>query len=235
MRELLLAGRRRVTEVLIAAERDSAEVLDDIRGLARDHRAVVKEVSRRTLDDLSGTEASQGVVAFAAELRPVELESLCPPELKNPFLVALDGVTDPRNLGAIMRTAECAGVDGVIIPRHRAAHFSPTATKTAAGAIEYVPTALVGGLPAAIERLKSQGVWVVGLDEAGDTSVFDLTVASGPVCLVLGSEGRGLSRLTRTRCDALVRIPLAGNVDSLNVGAAAAVAVFEVARRRATA
>jgi 23S rRNA (guanosine2251-2'-O)-methyltransferase len=146
--------------------------------------------------------------------------------------VALDGVTDPGNLGAILRSAECAGVTGAVLPRHRAVHVTPAATKAAAGAVEHVPIAVVGGLPAALARLRTAGVHVVGLDGAAPASLYDLAGADGPVCLVLGAEGRGLSRLVRERCDEVVAIPLAGVLGSLNVSAAAALACFEVARRR---
>ena len=139
-----------------------------------------------------------------------------------PFLVALDGVTDPGNLGALLRSAECAGVTGVVLPRHRATHVTPTVTKAAAGAIEHLPMAVVGGLPSALLQLRDQGVPVLGLDGAGDRSLFDLDLpVDGPICLVLGAEGRGLSRLVRQRCDELVAIPLLGHLASLNVAAAA--------------
>ena len=122
---------------------------------------------------------------------------------------------------------------GVVLPRHRAAHVTPTVAKAAAGAVEHLPIALVSGLPSALSRLKELGVWSVGLDGAGDTSLFgDLAVATEPVCLVLGAEGKGLSRLVRERCDVLAAIPLRGALASLNVSAAAAVACYEVARRR---
>lgn len=237
VRELLIAGTRKIQEIHIAADMEPAPILDDIWTLARDMRVLVREVSKRALDSESGTESSQGVIARASELVPVELDTLLAPTATSapPFLVALDGVTDPRNLGAVLRTAECTGVGGVILPRHRAVHVTPTVTKTAAGAIEYLPMAMVGGLPAAIESMRSKGVWVVGLDMDGDSSVFDLAVADGPVCLVLGAEGRGLARLVRARCDVVASIPMLGNLASLNVGTAAAVALYEVARRRRAA
>ena len=119
-------------------------------------------------------------------------------------------MTDPGNLGAILRSAECAGVTGAILPRHRAVHVTPAATKAAAGAVEHLPMAVVGGLPAAIADLRRAGVHVVGLDGAADTSLYDLAGADGPVCLVLGAEGRGLSRLVRERCDEVVAIPMRG-------------------------
>ncbi|MCZ7627891.1 MAG: RNA methyltransferase [Microthrixaceae bacterium] len=121
---------------------------------------------------------------------------------------------------------------GVVLPRHRAAHVTPTVTKAAAGAIEYLPMALVAGIPAAIEQMRSLGVWVVGLDSGGTTSIHELPVADEPVCLVLGAEGRGLSKLVSQRCDVVASIPLHGRLASLNVAAAGAVACYEVARRR---
>jgi len=149
--------------------------------------------------------------------------------------VAGDGVTDPGNLGALLRAAECAGATGVILPRHRAVHVTPTVAKAAAGAVEHLPMALVPGLPAALVELSKLGVWSVGLDAGGTTRVWDLTIADEPVVLVLGAEGRGLSRLVSQRCDQLASIPLAGSLASLNVATAAAVACFEVARHRGVA
>ena len=149
-----------------------------------------------------------------------------------PFLLAVDGVTDPGNLGALLRTAACAGVSGVVLPRHRSVHVTPTVAKAAAGAVELLPMTLVGGLPTAITRMQQAGVWVVGLDGGGDTSLFDLSLATEPVCLVLGAEGKGLSRLVRERCDAVAAIPMAGALGSLNVSVAGALALFEVVRRR---
>ena len=152
---------------------------------------------------------------------------------KTPFLVVVDGVTDPQNLGALLRSAECAGVTGVVLPRHRSAHVTPTVTKVAAGAIEHVSIAVVPGVPGALQELERHGVWTVGLDERGSEPVFNLGLGDRPVALVIGAEGRGLSPLSRQRCDVLARIPLHGAIDSLNVSAAGAVAMFEVARQRA--
>jgi len=236
VRELLLAGRRRVHEVLVT-ERDTPGARpddDELAELARDLRVPVRVVGRGRLASLARSEAPQGVVALAEPLRPVELGDLAEPGPGGaaPFLVALDGVTDPGNLGAVLRAAECAGVTGVVLPRHRAVHVTPTAAKAAAGAIEHLPMALVGGLPTALSDLSAAGVWTVGLDAGGDVSVWDLGVADGPVALVLGAEGSGLSRLVRQRCDQLAAIPLVGVLGSLNVATAAAVACYEVARRR---
>jgi 23S rRNA (guanosine2251-2'-O)-methyltransferase len=233
VRELLLAGRRRTREVVLAAGMDQADILDDIVELAGELKVPVREVSRSKFDTLARTEAPQGVLADAAPLPEHTLESLVAPASRGgaPFLLALDGVTDPGNLGALLRTAECAGVTGVVLPRHRAVHVTPTVTKSAAGAIEFLPMALVGGLPTAIRQMQESGVWVVGLDEAGDTRLDALDLTQ-PTCLVLGAEGAGLSRLVSERCDAVAAIPLLGQLNSLNVAAAAAVACFEVVRQR---
>lgn len=132
-----------------------------------------------------------------------------------------------------MRSAACAGVTGVVLPRHRAAHVTPTVTKASAGAVEHLPMTLVSGLPAAMIAAKDLGVWIVGLDADGEVNLFDLPVGNDPVMLVLGAEGKGLGRLTRARCDIVVSIPLWGAISSLNVGVAGALACYEVARHRA--
>ena len=151
---------------------------------------------------------------------------------KMAFLLVVDGVTDPQNLGALLRSAECAGVTGVVLPRHRSAHVTPTVAKVAAGAIEHMAIAVVPGVPGALQDLERLGVWTVGLDERGPEPVFNLSLGDRPIALVLGAEGRGLAPLSRQRCDQLARIPLNGSIDSLNVSAAGAVAMFEVARQR---
>ncbi|HZA77547.1 MAG TPA: 23S rRNA (guanosine(2251)-2'-O)-methyltransferase RlmB [Acidimicrobiales bacterium] len=244
VRELLLAGTRRVREVWMVDEGDDAPILRDIRELAEANRVALNVVGRGRFAAQSRSEAPQGVLALAAPLPEADIDDLvagrrgaAPGTADDrstlaPFLVALDGVTDPGNLGAILRSAECAGVSGVVLPRHRAVHVTPAATKAAAGAVEHLPIAVVGGLPAALARLRDAGVHVVGLDGEAPSSLYDLGAAAGPVCLVLGSEGRGLSRLVRERCDELVAIPLRGRLASLNVSAAAALACFEIARRR---
>ena len=225
MRELLKARRRRVRTVWIGGRG-----LDDVEDLARDAGAKVHRVAPEEIDRRARSEAPQGVIAAADPLRETDLDRL----LADPraFLVALDGVTDPQNLGAVARTAESAGATGLVLPRHRAARITPTVTKAAAGALEHLPITGVSGVPAALERARRADVWTVGLDAAGDTDLFELAVADQPVMLVLGAEGRGLSRLARARCDVLARIPMRGAIESLNVAAAAALACYEVARRR---
>jgi 23S rRNA (guanosine2251-2'-O)-methyltransferase len=226
--ELLTAGRRRVRTVWVAAGRsaDLAELADDAarRGFA------VRRVTREELDDLAATEVPQGIVADADPIEPTSVDALL--AAPRAFLVALDGVTDPQNLGAIVRTAETAGATGVVLPRHRAARITPAVTKAAAGAIEYLPIATAAGIPAAIIQAARADVWTIGLDADGDVTVDELAVADRPLMLVFGAEGRGLSRLARERCDVVARIPMHGHVASLNVGSAAAIACATVARVR---
>ena len=232
MRELLLAGRRRVHEVLLAEDLEEAAILAEIVDLAGERRVPVRQIGRRRLDAEARTDAPQGVVARAAPLPEADLDDLLGSRAGPPFLLVVDGVTDPGNLGALLRSAEGAGVTGVLLPRHRAVHVSPAVTKAAAGAIEHLPIALVGGVPSAMERLAAAGVWTIGLDPDGGTSLWDLELATEPVALVVGAEGRGLARLTRKRCDQVASIPLSGHLASLNAAVAGAVACFEVARRR---
>lgn len=235
VRELLLAGRRKVREVWLLAEQDPSDILEDIIELAEAERVPVRQVSRGKFFAEARCEAPQGVLAKAAPLPESLLDELARTRAGSPppFLVCVDGVTDPGNLGALLRSAECAGATGIVLPRHRAVHVTPTVTKTAAGAVEHLPFAIVGGLPTALHDLRRAGVWIVGLDGDGTTPLWDLPAAAdGPLALVLGAEGTGLSRLVRQRCDAIASIPLNGSLSSLNVAAAAAVACYEVARAR---
>jgi len=213
---------------------DDAPILDEIEALAARRRVRVERVSRRRIDSVARTEAPQGVVAVARPVEEVSLESLCEPGPRGalPFLLVLDGITDPHNLGAVLRSAECAGVTGIVLPRHRSAHLSPTVAKVAAGAIEYLPMALVAGVPTALQQLSSLGVVTVGLVGEAPTSLYDLPLGDQPVALVLGSEGSGLAALTRRRCDELAAIPQHGTLSSLNVATAGAIACFDVARQR---
>lgn len=226
-----MAGSRRVREIKFAAGLDNAPILEDIRQLAAEARVPVRELGKGAFESDSHTDSAQGVIAEADPIPTIDLDDLLD-ETAVPFLVMIDGVTDPHNLGAIFRTADAAGATAIVLPRHRSARISATVAKTAAGAVEHVPIVTVAGVPAAIARLKERNVWTVGLDESGTRSIFELDLAPEPICLVLGSEDSGLSRLTRERCDQLVSIPMRGGVASLNVSAAAAIAMFEVTRRR---
>ena len=233
VRELLRAGKRRVQEVLVGEEVNDSAIIAEINDLATDRRIPVKQVSRRRLDERALSESHQGVIAFAEPIKPLGLEELLKPRGSEvPCLIVLDGVTDPGNLGAVLRTAEVAGASGVVLPRHRAVRLTPSAVKAAAGAVEYLRIALVGGLPAALAQMKESGIWTVGLDGDGTDSVQNLQLATKPLALVLGAEGQGLSHLVRQRCDQVVSIPQKGRVQSLNVAAAAAIAMYEVRRRR---
>lgn len=236
VRELLIAGNRRVYEIWIAGdvESDESEIIGDIVELARANRVPVQQVAKRRLDMQARSEAPQGVLAKAGPVPEVELDQFLKRKPgRPPFLVAVDGVTDPGNLGALLRCCDGAGVTGVVLPRHRAVHVTPTVAKAAAGAVEYVPMALAGGLPAALARMKDAGIWVVGLDDDADRGLFELgDLATEGICLVLGAEGAGLSRLVRERCDMIVSIPMRGRLSSLNVSAAAALACYEVTRAR---
>ncbi len=234
VRELLIAGKRKVREIWVVSDLDENEVVGDIVALARNERVPVLEVSRRKLDAAARSEAPQGVIAYAAPLPEADLADVIKRRPgRAPFLVAVDGVTDPGNLGALLRCCDGAGVDAVVLPRHRAVHVTPTAAKAAAGAVEHVPMAVVGGLPAALARIKEAGIWVIGLDDASDRTLFEIgELATEGVCLVLGAEGAGLSRLARERCDMVVSIPMRGRLSSLNVSAAAALATYEIARAR---
>lgn len=237
VRELLLAQRRRVHEIWISTDLQGTDAVDDIEALAAANRVPVAYVARKKLEATARSEAPQGVLAMAAELQEADLAPFLRKKRDGrtaPFLVAVDGVTDPGNLGAIIRSCDGAGVDCVIVPRHRAVHVTPTVAKASAGAVEHVQIALVSGLPTTLQRCRDAGIWVVGLDDAADRSLFELgDLAVEGICLVLGAEGAGLSRLVRERCDLIVSIPMLGRVSSLNVSAAAALATYEVARHRA--
>jgi 23S rRNA (guanosine2251-2'-O)-methyltransferase len=232
--ELLAAGRRRARDVWLADDLDPAPILDEIVERARARRVPVRHVARSRVEAMARTDAPQGVIAHADPLPEADFDELCGSRPgAAPLLLAVDGVTDPQNLGALLRSAEAAGATGAVLPRHRAVHVTPAVAKSAAGAIEHLPIAVVGGLPAALARAKELGVWVVGLSADAEEDLFGLRLGDGPVAAVLGAEGAGLSRLVRARCDVVARIPLRGALSSLNVAAAGAVALFELARQRA--
>ncbi|MCU1361548.1 MAG: rRNA ((2251)-2-O)-methyltransferase RlmB [Ilumatobacteraceae bacterium] len=234
VRELLIAGKRRVREIWVASDLDDNEIVADIVEIAKADRVMVQYVARKRLEAAAKTESPQGVIAYADGVPEADFTTLIkrvPGRV--PFLVAVDGVTDPGNLGALLRSCEGAGVHAVVLPRHRAVHVTPTVAKAAAGAVEYVPMAMVGGLPQALAMMKEAGIWVVGLDDAADRDLFDIgDLAAEAICLVMGAEGAGLSRLVRERCDMIVSIPMLGRLSSLNVSAAAALAAYEIARAR---
>lgn len=236
VRELLLAGRRRIRDIWMAEGTDDAPILAEIEQLAEEARIAIRRVSRDQLLAAARTETPQGVLAHAAPIDEVDFDELLTTRNgRVPFLLAVDSVTDPQNLGALLRSADGAGVTGIVLPRHRTVHITPTVTKAAAGAIERLPMALVGGLPAALLRAKEKaGAWIIGLDADGERTIYDLgALATEPVIVVIGAEGAGLSRLVRQRCDEIASIPLRGSLSSLNASVAGAVAMFELGRHRA--
>lgn len=234
VRELLLAQRRKVHEIWISSELQDSEAVEDIQTIAAANRVPITYVARKRLETTARSEAPQGVLAMAAPLQEADLgQFLRRRGSRPPFLVAVDGVTDPGNLGAIVRSCDGAGVDAVVVPRHRAVHVTPTVAKASAGAIEHMPIAVVSGLPSTLQRMRDAGIWVIGLDDAADRTLFEISdLATDAVCVVLGAEGAGLSRLVRERCDMIVSIPMSGRLSSLNVSAAAALATYEIARHR---
>jgi 23S rRNA (guanosine2251-2'-O)-methyltransferase len=228
--ELLRAKRRTVRKIFIAEAQDASDVLDAIEFEAQRQRIPVSLISMTRLDREAKTEGHQGVMAIAQDLDTVTLDDLL--RVTKPFLLVCDGVTDPRNLGAMLRSADGAGVTGVVLPRHRSARISPSVTKTAAGAIEYLTFSDVGGIPSAIDQLNRAGVLTVGLAGESKDSLYKLDLGGGPVAIVVGGEEKGLSALTRKRCATVVSIPQVGRINSLNAGVAVSVAAFEVARQR---
>lgn len=229
VREALASGR--ALERVVVAHGRHGERMEEIVALARNRGIPVRFEDRRQLDRLAETEHHQGIVALAAAKRAVDLEDLLEQAGKPALLVLLDGVEDPRNLGAIVRTALAAGANGVVIPERRSAGLTETVAQTSAGALEHLPVARVKNVARAMEQMKEAGLWLVGLDERG-TGTYAEADLTGPIALVLGGEGKGLHELTRKQCDFVVRIPTTGPVKSLNVSVAAGVVLFEAVRQR---
>lgn len=234
--ELLVARRRNVSQVLIADGLDPSAEIDEISKLAMRSGASVSVVSGRRIDAEARTRSHQGVVARAAPLRESSLEEVLDsdaPTATAPFLMVLDGVTDPQNVGSLLRIAECAGVTGVVFSRHNSVHVTPTVAKVSAGAVEHLRIAIAPGIPAALLKFADADVFTVGLDETASRTIYeiDLDEAASGIALVLGDEGRGLGSLTKKRCDVLASIPQRGRIGSLNVAAAGAIVCFDLARR----
>jgi 23S rRNA (guanosine2251-2'-O)-methyltransferase len=227
----LLRARRPAERILIANGIASSSTIAEIRKRAREASIPVKVVPRTEIDRLAEGENHQGVVALTGRYKYSSLESLFKPDAR---LVFLDGVTDPHNVGSLIRSAECCGFDGLVVPTHRAAGITGAVRRVAAGAAEVLPVARVTNLGRALEQAKEHGVWVVGLDGEAEDDVWTSSLLEPPIGLVLGAEGRGLSRTIRERCDGLVRIPQRGRIGSLNVAVAGAIAMFEIARREGT-
>ena len=239
----MIEGRNAVLEALRAgtpidkiylARGETDRTLGRIAAQARESGAVVVEVDRRKLDAMSATHSHQGVIAVAAAREYARVEDILEVAAQRgeaPLVVVCDEISDPHNLGAIIRTAECAGAHGVIIPKRRSAGLTAVVAKTSAGAVAHVPVARVPNIPALLKDLKKQGVWVFGTAADGTTALYDADL-KGPAAIVIGSEGDGMTRLAAENCDFLVSIPMRGKLNSLNASAAAAILLYEAVRQR---
>ncbi len=231
--EAIRSGSGRIDRISISRERRDAK-LERLSSLARSAGVRVAVESRDQLSRAAKTEAHQGVVAFLRERAFLTIEDLLAPspDGRHRFFLALDGVEDPHNLGALLRTADGAGVDGILLPERRSAPITAVVAKTSAGASEHVRIARVTNLVRSLEQMKKSNVWIVGLDERGTPDYTDFDFATSDCCLVLGREGAGLHDLVKKTCDHLLRIPMAGQVSSLNVSVAGAVVMYEALRQR---
>lgn len=239
----LIEGRNAVIEALRAgtgidkvylARGETDAALGHIASKAREAGAVVVECDRRKLDGMSRTHAHQGVIAVTAVREYADVSDILAAAREkgeNPLIVLCDELSDPHNLGAVIRTAECAGAHGVIIPKRRSAGLTAVVAKTSAGAVSYVPVARVPNMTALIKDLKKEGIWVFGAEADGTTPLYEADLR-GPCAIVIGSEGFGMSRLVAEACDFKVSIPMKGKVNSLNASAAAAVLLYEAVRQR---
>lgn len=241
LRNNIIAGRNAVIEALKSNKQiDTIFMLDDstgslgkIKALARDKNVIVKSVSKQKLDFLSDNVNHQGVVAeySCAEYSTVEdILSVSKEKGTNPFIIIADEIEDPHNLGAIIRTAEACGVDGIIIPKRRSASLNTTVYKTSAGAASVVKVARVSNLVSCIKDLKKNNIWIYGADMDGKS--WDKDDLTGPVALVIGSEGKGISRIIKEECDFILSLPMLGSINSLNASVAAGVLMYEVVRQR---
>ena len=232
LQEALRSGRT-IDKVFIA-DGDTDRGLQRLAAEAKDAGAVVVSVDRRKLDAMSFTHAHQGVIALAAAHAYFTVDDILEEAASRgeaPLIVICDELSDPHNLGAILRSAECAGAHGVIIPKRRSAGLTAVVAKTSAGAVSHLPVARVANLPSLLKRLKEEGLWIFGSAADGTTSLYAADL-KGPAALVIGSEGSGMSRLVSETCDFLVRIPMRGKLNSLNASAAAAILLYEALRQR---
>ncbi len=239
---LLETNPQRVFKLFLLEQQKPDKRLQRIYDLAHAHKIPVQKVARQKLEQMVGdTEqpaTHQGVVASVAPKKLLDLRELitkCKEQMaagQTPNILVLDGITDPRNFGAILRIADGAGLAGVVVPKNRSAGFGPAVAKTASGAEETVDVVVVGNLAQALEGLKEAGFWCVGTDASEKAQAYDRLDYNMPVALLMGSEGEGLSRLLKERCDFLVKIPMHGAVDSLNVSVATGILVYEVLRQQ---
>lgn len=225
-----LKGERPVDKILLTKEDKSGRFVE-IAALAKDKEIPLIRITRDKLDSITGNARHQGVMAYVAAREYSTVSEILRNAGENPFLLLLNEINDPHNLGAILRTAEAAGVHGVIIPKRRSVSLTPTVAKVSAGAVEYVPVARVVNMAQTIELLKENGLWVVGADAKGPKTYWNARL-DGPLALVIGGEDKGLGRLVSEKCDFLVSLPMMGRINSLNASVAAALMMYEVLRQR---
>jgi 23S rRNA (guanosine2251-2'-O)-methyltransferase len=246
MDEEFIAGKHSVLEALRSgrtinkiwiAENAQKQLTQPIVAEAKQHGVIVQYADKRKLDQMAENVQHQGVVAQVAAYAYVEVDdilALAASRNEEPFILILDEIEDPHNLGSILRTADCTGVHGVIIPKRRSVGLTATVSKTSAGAVEYVAVARVTNLAQTIDRLKEGGVWVAGTDVAAEQQVYQSNL-NMPLALVIGNENKGIGRLIKEKCDFLLKLPMFGHVNSLNASVAASVLMYEVVRQRLTA
>lgn len=244
MNDEVIAGRHPVLEAIRSGRTihklyfaEGAQGIGAVLTEARQNGVVMQQVDKRKLDGMAAGVRHQGVVALAAERDYAELEDLfaaAEASGRPPLFMLLDEIEDPHNLGSILRTVDCSGAHGVIVPKRRSAGLTATVSKTSAGASEHVPVVRVTNLAQTIDELKERGVWIAGADASAERDVYhtDLTL---PLALVIGNEGKGLGRLVRERCDFLVKLPMYGRINSLNASVAAALLMYEAVRQRSAA
>lgn len=233
--EALKAGRS--INRLLLADGDRESHVSEILALARERGIVCQSVQRGKIESVAGGHRHQGVLAYVAPVAYAELEEILQKAEEKgepPFLLLLDELEDPHNLGALLRTADAVGVHGVLLPKRRSVPLNATVAKTSAGAIEYVPVAHIGNVAQTLARLKEKGFWVAGADMDGQQAYYEANL-TGPLVLVVGSEGRGMSRLTREACDFIVKLPMVGRINSLNASVAGSVLMYEAMRQRLAA
>ncbi|WFD10370.1 23S rRNA (guanosine(2251)-2'-O)-methyltransferase RlmB [Tepidibacter hydrothermalis] len=227
-----LKSERNIEKVMIAKGTTEGSI-KKIIGMAKDKGVVVQYVDRKKIDEISESHAHQGVVAMGNDYRYYELEEIidiAKQKNEDPFIVILDEITDPHNLGSIMRTADAVGAHGVIVPKRRSASITPVVAKASAGAVEYVPLCKVTNLVKTIKKLKEHGLWIAAADMNGQN--YYKQNLTGPLGIVVGSEGAGISRLVKENCDFTVKIPMVGNVTSLNASVAASIMLYEAFKQR---
>ncbi len=230
--EALRSGRE-IDKILVAKGTRGGSLIK-ILGKAKDKGIPIQYVERQGIDKISKSNAHQGIIAFVAAYKYVHFEDIIKSASnkgKDPFIIILDKITDPHNLGSIIRTADAVGADGIIIPKRRSVGLTAIVAKSSAGAVEYVPVAKVSNIAQTIDRIKEKGIWVIGAHMDGTKEHYN-TDLKGPLALVIGSEGKGISRLIKEKCDFLVKLPMVGRVSSLNASVAAAVLMYEVFRQK---